>query len=394
MGNDFLNGTLVPEVNIWISTTSAHNPFIRPVNIITRSSKDQHGNHHDTKHARGRSAELKNDVPDTAHPDITTQLPPTLPYCSAPASNDRHTCGQVPLVKGQGSGPGQHPPAEQDAPKRRKKRDRGGRMARSGAEWLLPRTTRTAREFGAFDLTVGLPVITAPLHITVEDLFTASLALHTRPGNRGRQPNLRNDFGVYVARSTTGTFLGDYTIGCAWWGYFWQASDYILVAEPQRELVKLEQRKQDSPPPPPIETQSVFERLRWALSLWLSPRCVGWSHESTSVLAPAPAPGTSRLRFLLGTQLPRGLALLLIHDAANLYTRVNPLFRAAGGPWESRGWGVRAGMALTFGASGWTGLALAWMAISVFAVGVGLSKPEEWPPLFGGPGEAYSVRRF
>ncbi|CAK5284958.1 unnamed protein product [Mycena citricolor] len=199
---------------------------------------------------------------------------------------------------------------------------------------------------------------------------------------------------VYVARSTTGTFLGDYTIGCAWWGYFWQASDYILVAEPQRELVKLEQRKQDSPPPPPIETQSVFERLRWALSLWLSPRGVGWSHEPTSVLAPAPARGTSRLRFLLGTQLPRGLALLIIHDAANLYTRANALFRAAGGPWESRGWGVRAGMALTFGASGWTGLALAWTAISVVAVAVGLSKPEEWPPLFGGPREAYSVRRF
>lgn len=55
---------------------------------------------------------------------------------------------------------------------------------------------------------------------------------------------------------------------------------------------------------------------------------------------------------------------------------------------------IRTILSFNFVFSSWALLTGYHRILSVFFVGVGLDEPEEWPPLWGSPGEMYSMRRF
>ncbi|KAJ7757460.1 membrane bound O-acyl transferase family-domain-containing protein [Mycena metata] len=190
---------------------------------------------------------------------------------------------------------------------------------------------------------------------------------------------------VYALLCTTGTFREDYFVGLAWLTFCCFASDYILITEVQREL-----RQPDSVP---IENVSLLRRLRWALDLFTSPRGVGWAHEPTTVLPPHPPPGTGRARFV-AHRLWKAFQYWVVLDLCNLHMFMNNMFRVDGPDWTAVGWGWRAVAAAVYLAAGSSALMLLSSFWSAASVACRLSNPEDWPPLFASPLEAWTIRRF
>ena len=74
-------------------------------------------------------------------------------------------------------------------------------------------------------------------------------------------------------------------------GLLFTASDCIFLTDVQRELFVKGQKE-------PAFRLSLFERIRWATSLLINPRCIGWSHEPTHALPPRPSPSVTRWKFI------------------------------------------------------------------------------------------------
>ncbi|KAF7341224.1 MBOAT-2 domain-containing protein [Mycena venus] len=199
--------------------------------------------------------------------------------------------------------------------------------------------------------------------------------------------------------TTTGDFNTDYILGLFWLLLFWFASDYILITDVQRTLYQVSptrtvaNKNKNENEKELIEYKSVWRRTRWALALLLSPRGVGWAHKPTTAFPAHPAAGTSRLAFI-AHRLLTAFFLFIVHDAANLHVRWNPMFRADGSGWTADGWGWRALVVMGWAVSSYTIIFLIATIISVVGVACGLSYPEEWPPFFGSPAEAYTIRRL
>ncbi|KAF7341689.1 MBOAT-2 domain-containing protein [Mycena sanguinolenta] len=192
---------------------------------------------------------------------------------------------------------------------------------------------------------------------------------------------------VYVLLSTTGEFLSDYLLGLSWLLVFWFSSDYILLTDVQRTLRQVPASKA------PIENASLWRRTRWAISLLLSPRGVGWAHEPTTALPAHPAAGTSRVTFI-AQRLWKTLLFFLVHDAANLHVQYNTMFRADGPGWRADGWAWRAVIVLSWALSTYSSMMMTSNILSIVGVASGLSRPEDWPAFFGAPHEAYTIRKM
>ncbi|KAJ6521602.1 hypothetical protein B0H19DRAFT_1386823 [Mycena capillaripes] len=199
--------------------------------------------------------------------------------------------------------------------------------------------------------------------------------------------------------TTTGDFNTDYILGLLWLVLFWFASDYILITDVQRTLRQVPptrivaNKNMNDNDKELIEHKSVWRRTRWALALLLSPRGVSWAHEPTIALPEHPAVSTSRLAFI-ARRLLTALLLFTVHDAANLHVRWNPMFRANGPGWTAEGWGWRALVVMAWAVSSYSIIFWTATIISVVGVACRLSYPEEWPPFFGSPVEAYTIRRL
>jgi hypothetical protein len=195
--------------------------------------------------------------------------------------------------------------------------------------------------------------------------------------------------------TTTGTFNGDYYLGCAWLTWFWFASDYIFLTDVQRELrqVPLRPPTNAAVTEGPIENAPLWRRIRWAIALLNSPRGIGWAHEPTSALPAHPPLGISRPTFVV-QRLWKAVQFFILHDACNLHVRWNTMFHPDGPDWTADGWGWRAVAAAGWGFSAYSAMMLGTSLLSAGSVACGLSDPEEWPPLFAGPREAWSIRNF
>ncbi|KAJ7030352.1 membrane bound O-acyl transferase family-domain-containing protein [Mycena alexandri] len=165
----------------------------------------------------------------------------------------------------------------------------------------------------------------------------------------------------YVLLCTTGTFREDYFLALAWLTIFCFASDYILITDVQREL-----RQVPVKPDSAIEHAPLLRRLRWALDLFHSPRGVGWAHEPTTTLPPHPQAGTGRGKFV-AHRLWKALQFFVLFDLCNLHMYMNTMYPS---------------------------LMLLSSILSVGSVACHLSNPEDWPPLFASPLEAWTIRRF
>jgi len=143
----------------------------------------------------------------------------------------------------------------------------------------------------------------------------------------------------------------------------------------------------------PLEDTPLWRRTRWGIALLASPRAIGWSHEPTSALPPRPPASTSRTTFV-AQRIWKALQFFVLYDACNLYVRWNMMFHADGPGWTADGWVWRALAAAGWAFNVYSAMMLGSSLLSAGCVACGLSDPEEWPPLFGGPRETWTIRRF
>ncbi|KAJ7088163.1 membrane bound O-acyl transferase family-domain-containing protein [Mycena epipterygia] len=189
-----------------------------------------------------------------------------------------------------------------------------------------------------------------------------------------------------------------YVTSTFWFTCLLMASDYILLTDVQREL---HQSPHSAPSvdstslkmmrPPNIEHAPLVQRVKWALTLFFNVRGVGWTHQPRALPPPVP-PNTPRTKFI-ARQLSRFCVVLLLFDLVNLHARWNPAFRLRTGM-AAAGlvWRVVGTVAWAVGAA--AGLSLAHYAASIVCVALGVSRPQDWPPLFGDWADVASIRTF
>ncbi|KAJ7240390.1 membrane bound O-acyl transferase family-domain-containing protein [Mycena haematopus] len=186
-----------------------------------------------------------------------------------------------------------------------------------------------------------------------------------------------------------------YLTSTFWFAYLLVASDYILLTDVQRELRQVPDAVDTRSPSitiKDIEKAPVQMRLKWALQLFFNPRGVGWAHEPRFVFASRAPPNTPRMNFIV-RQLACLCWYLLLFDLANLHARWNPAFHLRVGM-VSAGWKWRVVGTLGWAIACYSGMLIAHCSASIICVGLCVSRPQDWPPLFGTLMDATSVRTF
>ncbi|KAF7378074.1 BTB domain-containing protein [Mycena sanguinolenta] len=186
-----------------------------------------------------------------------------------------------------------------------------------------------------------------------------------------------------------------YLTSTFWFAYLLVASDYILLTDVQREL---------HPVPDAVDTRSpgitirnvekapLGIRLKWALQLFFNARGVGWAHEPRFAFASRAPPNTPRIKFIV-RQLALFCVYFLLFDLGNLHARWNPGFALRLGM-VSPGWRWRVVGTVVWAITCSAGMSLAHCSASIVCVGLGVSRPQDWPPLFGDLMDVTSVRTF
>ncbi|KAH8833327.1 membrane bound O-acyl transferase family-domain-containing protein [Flagelloscypha sp. PMI_526] len=157
-------------------------------------------------------------------------------------------------------------------------------------------------------------------------------------------------------------------------------TDFLFLTNITRDLCQVDQKAHLGYGLSEIAYAPFIIRLRWAASLYMSARGVGWNFEPKGGII-QPHPTSSRFRFV-SRRLSQGLVGLVIGDLAGAlpYPPRDSLFS---GPFH----------VLMFWVSG-IGLISAYNLSSAGAVALFISTPEYWPPLFGKWTDAWSLRRF
>lgn len=131
-------------------------------------------------------------------------------------------------------------------------------------------------------------------------------------------------------------------------------------------------------------------RFGQAFSLYCSPRGVGWSIEPLTL----PKPSTkSRFAFVV-SRIARALGCALLGAFASMAVNSNPALSGKTASVRDMGWFYHTTGVCAFALGAVTHISLLHSVLAVLCVGVGISRPQEWPDLFGSPFNAYSVQRF
>ena len=133
--------------------------------------------------------------------------------------------------------------------------------------------------------------------------------------------------------------------------------------------------------PKKVTERSFKERFAWAVSLYTNPRGIGWAHEPPALSNQRPPP-TNRWAFVW-SRLVRLLRWIVVGGAAIVINASN-----------SATLPLRALGAAGYSVGGCAGLGAIHTAVSIFAVGSGLSNPSGWLDLFGSPVEVWNIQRF
>ncbi|KAJ7136317.1 membrane bound O-acyl transferase family-domain-containing protein [Mycena crocata] len=187
-----------------------------------------------------------------------------------------------------------------------------------------------------------------------------------------------------------------YITSTVWFTTLMMASDYILLTDVQRELRQLDDAVDEHTPRPykiqKIEHASLIRRIVWASQLLINTRGVGWAHEPRSAIPPGAPPKTSRAKFV-ARQVVGLCGALLLFDLANLHIRWNPAHSQRMGL-ASVGYAHRVVGTVGWGVLAASGLSLPHYIASIVAIALGISRPQDWPPLFGSLADAATVRTF
>lgn len=208
--------------------------------------------------------------------------------------------------------------------------------------------------------------------------------------------------------TTTGNLASDYSFGGAITALFFTTSDFLVLnpdirnelkpstsTRKQLGLLKSSKEKAREDDGGISLEAGWWDRFCWALKLRFNPRGVGWTHEAPSTQKTAPLPkkrSGSRTSFVL-TRLFEGALNAIILDICTVGAKENPSF-VKGGSLLEAGWAWRTVSVFQFVGMTYCSLRMMHSFLSAAFVGTRISDPEDWPPLFGKLGEAYTVRRF
>ena len=164
------------------------------------------------------------------------------------------------------------------------------------------------------------------------------------------------------------------------------AADYIVI-DVQRGIYPKD-------PPPRMKGAGVdiplMKRFYRALSLYTSPRGIGWSFEPQTLPKPSTKP---RLAFV-SSRIARAFASTLIGTFASVMVNSNPALSGNTLSMRDMGWFYHTTGVFAFALNAVAQIDTVHCVLAAFCVGVGITGPQEWLDLFGSPFDAYSVQRF
>ncbi|KAF5313322.1 hypothetical protein D9611_008498 [Ephemerocybe angulata] len=219
--------------------------------------------------------------------------------------------------------------------------------------------------------------------LAVLGLSVAGLTVTSAIARRGIFVSILS-LSVYLVFFTASDSLpNDYFVGCATMINLFRMSDLLLLTDTQKDLHRKGEIKD-------ITNEPFFTRLKWALSLYTSLRGVSWDHEPTSHL-PTPIK-TTRTKFII-RQAFTLIRCYLTFNFGNLLVLLNSSFSENGPPFTAQKWWLRPTvLGQTLQVQGF--LDGMYTMCSIIGVGLGLSGPTDWPPLFGSWMGAWTVRNY
>ena len=178
----------------------------------------------------------------------------------------------------------------------------------------------------------------------------------------------------------------EYTYASLVLSQLFTASDYILLTDVQRELFVKGQKE-------PAFLLSLFGRVKWATSLFINCRCVGWSHEPTYALPPRPLPSVTRQKFVF-QELGRLARDVILYEVLTTYTKKSDYFAIDGRSMAADGLFWRMVNVLVYGKCAMVAIGMSHRALGILGVLSGYLEPQDWVPLFGSLRDAYTLQRF
>jgi hypothetical protein len=187
----------------------------------------------------------------------------------------------------------------------------------------------------------------------------------------------------YIFFTASNDAHDDYKTAQAVCNLFFNACDYILLRDRQSELRQIGQKQ-------PTPQMSFLARLKAGFSLLMSPRNIGWSSQPTNQIRWTSS-NTSRSQFII-TGLKWICFQGLVFDATSVIAHSFPMYGQGGMSFSECGWLWRSTIWLNILGAGVV-MSILYTILSFVTVGLGISMPQDWPPLFGNVFEAYTVRK-
>jgi hypothetical protein len=189
--------------------------------------------------------------------------------------------------------------------------------------------------------------------------------------------------------TTTGDVRTDMNVAFVMTSYLAIAFDFIILTEPQTQFFRLGQKT------PSASFPNIWQRVKWALDLLSSPRGVGWTHEPSSKLPPAPFTANTPRRTFIANQLSTVAVHYFMWDVIVIYMQNAPALQMGGPPLSEQPLLQKCLNVWAWAIPVSASLSISHCLLSALMVGLGFWPDiDQWKPLFGSWREAYTVRRL
>ncbi|KZT51254.1 hypothetical protein CALCODRAFT_443354 [Calocera cornea HHB12733] len=190
----------------------------------------------------------------------------------------------------------------------------------------------------------------------------------------------------FVFCTTTGEPFSDHHLANGLASNLLLACDFLVLHDSQSEYHRPalgEGKYHDLP---------WWKRLLWAADLASNVRGIGWNWEAVKAHPARPSDSAGRGRFVL-RQAARWAAAYLIKDLTGTLFRKRAAMHAGGSVFADGPLWTAVYVGAWYG-NLCAGMVLSHAFLAGASVGMGVSRPSEWPGLYGGVHQAYSMRRF
>ncbi|KAF9450452.1 hypothetical protein P691DRAFT_701161 [Macrolepiota fuliginosa MF-IS2] len=189
-------------------------------------------------------------------------------------------------------------------------------------------------------------------------------------------------------RSATGT-AADVGLGSGITTQLLFAFNGIILTDVQKTLYRIGEQ------PGQITSAPFRTRFAWGWHLHNSPRGVRWGHEVAHISKNPPSlnPPQNKKAFMF-SRISMICLFIGVQATFLVINTANPALAPGATPLYSQSIYIRVLSTLGLGIPGYAQINVLHYIMSVILVAVGISRPVDWPPLFGSPGAIYTVRGF